>query len=237
MLNHHDRSTKEIGANKSTYERKETTMNDQLLEMQEQLRIGNTKRVTELTQALLDQRIAPQTILNDGLIAGMSIVGEHMRTGQMYLPEVLKSAGAMRAAMEILKPLLIKLAVDARGKIVLGTVKGDMHDIGKNLVGIMLQGAGMDVIDLGVNTPPEKFVEAIREHKPAIVGMSALLTTTMMAMKKTIETITASGVRPKIKIIVGGAAVSQNFANQIGADGYARDAVGAVDKVKELLAT
>jgi 5-methyltetrahydrofolate--homocysteine methyltransferase len=154
----------------------------------------------------------------------------------MYLPEVLHSAGAMNAAMDILKPLLLKDNVESAGRIVMGTVKGDMHDIGKNLVSILLRGAGIEVIDIGVQASPEKFVEAIRIHRPAVVGMSAMLTTTMLAMKTTIEAITVAGLRSSVKIIVGGAPVTQRFADEIGADAYARDAVRASEKVKELLA-
>jgi 5-methyltetrahydrofolate--homocysteine methyltransferase len=153
----------------------------------------------------------------------------------MYLPEVLQSAAAMHAAMALLKPHLQKADVSARGRIVIGTVRGDMHDIGKNLVGIMLQGAGLEVVDLGVNVPPDKFVEAIRNHRPQLVGMSALLTTTMLGMRTTLEAIARAGLRSDVKVIIGGAPVSQRFAEEIGADSYARDAVTAVDRVRDLL--
>ncbi len=196
---------------------------------------GQTQKVSELTQQLLDAGIPPQTILNEGLIAGMAVVGEKMRIGEMYLPEVLQSAGAMHGSLKILKPHLLREGAQSRGKILMGTVKGDMHDIGKNLVGIMLQGAGFDIVDLGLNVPPQKFIDALQEHQPAILGLSAMLTTTMLNMKTTLDAIAAAGLRPKVKVIVGGAPVSQKFADEIGADGYARDAVLAVDKVKELL--
>ncbi len=202
----------------------------------ELLQEGSVTPVKQLTRELLDRRTSPQTILNEGLIAGMTMVGEKMRSGEMYLPEVLQAASVMKAAMEILQPHLLSSGVEPIGRIVLGTVKGDMHDIGKNLVGIMLRGAGFEVIDLGLNTPAEKFVEAIQTHSPAVVGMSAMLTTTMLQMKKTIEAIRAAQLRDKVKIVVGGASVSQRFADEIGADGYARDAVTAVDRVKALLA-
>jgi 5-methyltetrahydrofolate--homocysteine methyltransferase len=158
-----------------------------------------------------------------------------MKCGEVYLPEVLHSAGAMNAAMDILKPLLLKDNVKPVGRVVMGTVKGDMHDIGKNLVGIMLKGAGVEVIDIGVQAPPEKFVEAVRTHSPNIVGMSAMLTTTMLAMKTTIEAMKAAGIRDSVKVIVGGAPVTQRFADEIGADAYARDAVRASERIKEML--
>ena len=197
---------------------------------------GYADRVAAVTQDLLNKGATPQTILNDGLIAGMTVVGERMRTGEMYLPEVLQSASAMHVSLKILKPHLAKDGVESRGKIMMGTVKGDMHDIGKNLVGIMLEGAGFEVIDLGLNVQPQKFVEAIQTHQPAIIGLSAMLTTTMLNMKTAIEAIAHAGLRSKVKILIGGAPVSQKFADDIGADAYARDAVKAVDKVKELIA-
>lgn len=198
---------------------------------------GQAQKVTALTEQLLGASVSPQLILNDGLIAGMAVVGEKMRNGDMYLPEVLQSAGAMQASLKILKPHLAREGARSRGKILMGTVKGDMHDIGKNLVGIMLQGAGFEIVDLGVNITPEKFVEAIRAHQPSIVALSAMLTTTMLNMKATIDSVRAAGPNSNVKIIIGGAPVSQSFADQIGADGYARDAVLAVNKVKQLLST
>jgi methanogenic corrinoid protein MtbC1 len=208
----------------------------ELQEMATLLQQGNVNAVKTLTQRLLNNGVSAQTILNEGLIAGMTIVGEQMRCGEMYLPEVLQSASVMHGAMAILKPHLLSGGVKPVGRVVLGTVKGDMHDIGKNLVGIMLQGAGFEIVDLGINTPSEKFVEAIRQHQPKLVGLSAMLTTTMLVMKKTIEVINASEVRSQVKIIIGGAPITQRFAEEIGADAYAKDAVSAVDKVKELLA-
>jgi len=207
----------------------------ELQELAQSLEHGQTQRVAALTQQLLDAGVSPQRILNEGLIVGMAVVGDKMRGGEMYLPEVLQSASAMQASLKILKPNLAKEGMRPLGKILLGTVKGDMHDIGKNLVGFMLQGAGFEIIDLGLNTPPQKFVEGIDAHHPAIVAMSAMLTTTMLNMKTIIDTIAAAGLRSKVKIIIGGAPVSQGFADEIGADGYARDAVLAVDKVKQLL--
>src|SRR5574342_629778 len=168
---------------------------------------GDVAAASTLTERLLQNNVTPQTILNDGLIAGMEVVGQQMRDCEIYLPEVMQSARAMRGAMDILKPHLMKAGVKPMGRIVLGTVKGDMHDIGKNIVGIMLQGAGIEVIDLGVNIPPDQFVAAIKEHKPALGGMSALLTTTMAWMKKTTEALTAAGVRSQVKVMIGGAPI------------------------------
>jgi len=208
----------------------------ELDDLKECLRNGERKKIVAIVEKLISENTSPVTILNEGLIPGMTEVGEMMKCGEIYLPEVLHSAGAMNAAMDILKPLLLKDNVKPVGRIVMGTVKGDMHDIGKNLVGIMLKGAGMEVIDIGVQAPPDKFIEAIKTHSPAIVGMSAMLTTTMLGMKTTIEAIRTAGLRESVKIMVGGAPVSQRFADEIGADAYARDAVRAAEKVKELLA-
>ncbi len=196
---------------------------------------GDVQSVASLTQQLVDSGMSAQTILNNGLIVGMGVVGEKMRTGEMYLPEVLQSATAMHASLKILKPLLAQGGIQPLGKIVMGTVKGDVHDIGKNLVGILLQGAGFEILDLGVNVGPAKFVDAINQHNPSLLAISAMLTTTMLNMKTTIEAIGSAGLRSKVKIIVGGAPVSQKFADEIGADGYAQNAVRAVDKVKEML--
>lgn len=207
----------------------------EVLELAQLLEQGQVQKVSALTQQLLDAGLSPQTILNDGLIAGMTIVGGKMSSGEMYLPEVLQSASAMHASLKILKPHLVREGVQPRGKILMGTVKGDMHDIGKNLVGIMLQGAGFEIVDLGLNVSPQRFVEAITEHSPAILGLSAMLTTTMLNMKTTIEEVVAAGLRSNVKIIIGGAPVNQKFADEIVADGYARDAVLAVGKVKQLL--
>jgi 5-methyltetrahydrofolate--homocysteine methyltransferase len=207
----------------------------ELQDLAQSVEQGQVQKVSGLTQQLLDSGVSPKIILNDGLIAGMTVVGEKMRSGEMYLPEVLQSASAMHGSLKILKPHLVREGTQSRGKIMVGTVKGDMHDIGKNLVSIMLQGAGFDIVDLGLNVSPQKFVEAITAHQPAILGLSAMLTTTMLNMKTTIEAINAAGLRSTVKVIIGGAPVSQKFADEIGADGYARDAVLAVDKVKQLL--
>lgn len=169
------------------------------------------------------------------MIAAMSVVGEKFKNGEIYVPEMLIAARAMQAGLKVIKPLLVSREVRSLAKVVIGTVKGDLHDIGKNLVGMMLEGVGMEVIDLGVDVPPDRFVEAIKIYKPQFVGMSALLTTTMENMKTTIAAIEAAGLRSSVKILVGGAPVSQSYADEIGADGYAPDAGSAVDKVKELL--
>ncbi len=207
----------------------------ELQDLAQLLEQGESQKVLALTQQLVDSGVSPQTVLNDGLIAGMAVVGEKMRNGEMYLPEVLQSAGAMKASLKILKPHLAREGAKSRGKILIGTVKGDMHDIGKNLVGIMLQGAGFEIVDIGLNVEPQKFVAAITEHTPAIVGLSAMLTTTMLNMKTTIDAIVEAGLRSNVKIIIGGAPVSQKFADEIGADGNSRDAVLAVDKVRQLI--
>lgn len=196
---------------------------------------GYRDRVAKITQELLDKGVAPEIILNKGLILGMSLVGEKMKKNEMYLPEVLLAASAMQSSLKVLKPYLARDRVESRGKVVLGTVKGDMHDIGKNLVGIMLKGSGFEIIDLGTNVTPEMFADAIKTHQPAILGLSAMLTTTMLNMKTTIDYIAGLGLRSKMRIIIGGAPVRQQFADEIGADGYAHDAVEAVDRVKELL--
>ena len=196
---------------------------------------GDADKVVSLVQNELDKGSDAATILNKGLIGGMDIVGEKMQSGDMFIPEVLMSAQAMAAAVEILKPLLGEEGGSRAGTIILGTVKGDRHDIGKNLVRMMMESAGFTVIDLGVDVPPEKFTEAISEHKADIVALSALLTTTMPMMKKTIEVISKSGLRDQVKILVGGAPVSQGFADEIQADGYAPDAGSASKLSKTLL--
>jgi len=195
---------------------------------------GKAPAVKELTQKALDEGMEPQKILSDGLIKGMSVVGERFKNNEFYVPEVLIAARAMHAGMDILKPKLADSGVQPIGKVLLGTVKGDLHDIGKNLVAMMLEGAGFEVVDMGIDVAPEKFADAAKEGAD-LIAMSALLTTTMTAMKTTIEALEEAGVRDKIKTLIGGAPVTQNYADEIGADGYARDAASAVDKAKELL--
>lgn len=200
----------------------------------ETLIAGDGDQLLVLVQAAVDAGTPAKEILQKALIAGMDIVGEKMESGDMFIPEVLMSAQAMAGAVEILKPLLAEGDSSSAGKVVIGTVKGDLHDIGKNLVVMMMESAGFEVIDVGVDVAPEKFVEAIKTNKPTIVGLSALLTTTMPMMKKTIMTIEESGLRDSLKIIVGGAPVNQAFADEIGADGYAPDA-GAASKLAKAL--
>ena len=196
---------------------------------------GEEDKVRELVQQAITEGVKADKIHADGLIAGMNVVGERMRKHEMYLPEVLLSAMTMQVGLDLLKPLLVTAGVSLGPKVVLGTVKGDIHDIGKSLVGMMLTGAGFQVIDLGIDRTPEEFVQAAREKEARIVAMSALLTTTMPEMKNTIEALKAAGLREKVKVIIGGAPVSPEYAMQIGADGYARDAARAVDKVRELV--
>jgi 5-methyltetrahydrofolate--homocysteine methyltransferase len=198
---------------------------------------GNRDDSAKLTQEALDEGLSAQEILDNGLMPGMDHVGVEFRAGNMFVPEVLRSARAMQAAMEILKPLLIEAGAKMAGKVLLGTVKGDLHDIGKNLVGMMCEGAGFEVKDLGKDVAPEGFVDAVKEFEPNVVGMSALLTTTMRAMEHTIKALEEAGVRDSVKVMIGGAPVTQAFAEQIGADGYASNAASAVDLAKKFVGT
>lgn len=195
---------------------------------------GKRDEIGKLTQVALDDGVSAQDILYNGLMSGMDYVSVQFKAGDMFVPEVMRSARTMNNSMDILKPLLAETGVQMIGKILLGTVKGDLHDIGKNLVGMMCKGAGFDVIDLGINVEPETFVEAIKESQADMVGMSALLTTTMQSMGNTIKALEEAGVRDQVKIMVGGAPVNQSFADKIGADGYAPDAAMAADVAKEL---
>jgi 5-methyltetrahydrofolate--homocysteine methyltransferase len=196
---------------------------------------GRRNEAVVLTQKLVDAGVTPKQILDEGLIAGMSVAGEKFKNGEYFVPEILVAARAMKASMEILRPLLVATDVQPIGTMVIGTVHGDLHDIGKNLVAMMMEGAGFKVVDLGVDVPAEKFIEAAKEHNAQIVGMSALLTTTMTYIPEVIKAFDEAGLRPKVKLIVGGAPVTQEWANQIGADAYAPDAATAVDRCKELL--
>ena len=208
----------------------------ELLErISEELQKGNFKEVPRLTQEALDARIPPAKILKEGLIAGMDVVGERFRKDELFIPEVLVAARAMHGGMELLRPKLAEAEVRLTGKMVLGTVKGDLHDIGKNLVGMMMEGAGFQVIDLGIDIPPEKFIEAVRSHQADLLGLSALLTTTMPMMKQVIQSFITAGLREKVKVMVGGAPVTDKFAREIGADGYAPDAASAVQVAKSLI--
>lgn len=196
---------------------------------------GDQTTVPAKVQAALDAGIPPATILNDGMIAAMNQVGKLFEEGEFFVPEMLIAARAMQAGLAVLKPKLALADVKAAGRVVAGTVKGDLHDIGKNLVCMMLEGAGFEVIDLGTDVAPEKFVEVVKEGKADLVALSALLTTTMPNMKNTIDAMVAAGVREKAKVMIGGAPVTQNYADQIGADGYAPDASRAVALAKSLM--
>ncbi len=197
---------------------------------------GHDAEVGRLTREALDEGQAPADILEQGLIAGMQVVGERFRDNIIFVPEVLVAARAMKAGLAHLEPVLAACGIEPIGTFVIGTVKGDIHDIGKNLVGMMLKGAGFRVIDLGVNTPLTKFQAAIEEHRPDIVGMSALLTTTMGQMKVNIEAFRAAALFDRMRVMVGGAAVSEDFAETIGAHGYGKDAPASVTRALELLA-
>ncbi len=198
---------------------------------------GDLDEIEDLTEDALDDDISAGDILNKGLMPGMDHVGVEFKSGAMFVPEVLRSARTMQISMDILKPLLAESGIKMVGKVLLGTVKGDLHDIGKNLVGMMCEGAGFEVHDIGKDIAPEDFVEAVKEHEPDIVGMSALLTTTMRSMESTIKVLEEAGVRDKVKIMIGGAPVTQAFADQIGADGYAPDAAAAADLAKEFVSS
>lgn len=202
----------------------------------ETLMTGDEEQLKIVVQKALDAGIAAKDILHNGLIVGMDIVGEKMESGDMFIPEVLMAAQAMSTSIEILKSQLAEGDVGSTGKVLIGTVKGDLHDIGKNLVVMMMESAGFEVIDLGVDVEPEAFVKAIQKNKPHIVGLSALLTTTMPMMKKSIDCITEAGLRGSLKILVGGAPVNKSFADEIGADGYAPDAGAACKMAKAMFA-
>jgi len=196
---------------------------------------GNREAVSTLVQEALASGVSAADIINDGLIVGMSVIGAQFKINEVYVPEVLIAARAMHAGMDIVKPLLAAAGIEARGKVLIGTVKGDLHDIGKNLVSMMLEGGGYEVIDLDVDVAPEVFAEKVKEHRPHVVALSALLTTTMPSMKDTIAALESAGVRAGTKVIIGGAPVTQEFADEIGADGYAPDAASAVDITNELV--
>ncbi|MEW5702452.1 MAG: corrinoid protein [Candidatus Zixiibacteriota bacterium] len=210
-------------------------MTDTLQRLSRALQNGNSDDVARWTRAAIDAGLETQTILNEGLIGGMAVVGERFRTHEIFLPDVLLAAKAMYVGMELLRPLLIRDDVPTVRTVVIGTVQGDLHDIGKNLVGIMLKGAGFDVIDLGRDVPPERFVTEAERTGADVIGVSALLTTTMVNMGKVINLARERGLRPKTKIIVGGAPLSQEFAQRIGADAYCFDGTSAVDCVKRFV--
>lgn len=197
---------------------------------------GKAKDIGEAVSGALAEGIAPVEILNNGLLAAMNVVGEKFKKNEVFVPEVLIAARAMKEGMKVLQPQLVESGVEPVGIAVIGTVKGDLHDIGKNLVGMMLEGAGFKVVDLGIDVPPEKFVDAARENKARVIGVSALLTTTMTSMKAVVEAVRASDIASAAKIMIGGAPVTQSFCDEIGADGYAADAASAADLAKALAA-
>jgi len=214
-----------------------TLPDDELVEqMHDDLYNGLKEEVAEGTEILLERGWDANKVLNEALVAGMTIVGIDFRDGILFVPEVLMSANSMKAGMALLKPLLSESDEPTAGKMVIGTVKGDIHDIGKNLVCMMMEGAGFEVVDLGINTPVEDFLAALEEHKPEILGMSALLTTTMPYMKVVIDTMKEQGIRDDYIILVGGAPLNQEFGEAVGADAYCRDAAVAADTAKQLVA-
>ena len=214
------------------------TLNDAELveQMHDDLYDGLRAEIEAGTRILLARGWSAEKVLNEALVEGMRIVGVDFRDGILFVPEVLLAANAMKGGMEILRPILAKSDVAPIGKIVIGTVKGDVHDIGKNLVGMMLEGAGFEVIDLGINNPVEKYLAALEEHRPDILGMSALLTTTMPYMKVVIDTLKEKGIRNDYIVLVGGAPLNETFAKAVGADAYCRDAAMAVETAKQLIA-
>jgi 5-methyltetrahydrofolate--homocysteine methyltransferase len=197
---------------------------------------GRKNTALELVRQALDEGIDPQTIIDEGLIAGMAVVGAKFKSNEFYVPEVLIAARAMKECTAVLQPFLAETGAKPLATVVIGTVKGDLHDIGKNLVAMMFQGNGFNVIDLGVDVPAEKYVEALKEHNADAVALSALLTTTMPSMKDVVDALVATGMRDQVKVMIGGAPVTQKYADEIGADGYAPDAASAVDTLKQLLA-
>ncbi len=206
-----------------------------LQEMAEALMKGKAKDVGELVEKALGEGLEPGVILNEGLLSGMNVIGARFKRNEVYVPEVLIAARAMKAGMAILQPKLAAAGVEPIGIAVIGTVKGDLHDIGKNLVGMMLEGAGLKVVDAGIDVAPEKFIEVAQESGATVIGLSALLTTTMTSMKAVVEAVAASDLAGKVKIIIGGAPVTQAFCDEIGADGYAADAASAADLAKSLV--
>jgi len=208
---------------------------DLIKQMHDDLYDGLGEEIVEGTTILLDRKWTPDKVLQQALVEGMRIVGVDFRDGILFVPEVLLAANAMKAGMHILRPLLAETGAESVGKVVVGTVKGDIHDIGKNLVAMMLEGAGFEVIDLGINTDADKFLAALEEHQPDILGMSALLTTTMPYMKVVVDTMKERGIRDKYIILVGGAPLNEEFGDAVGADAYCRDAAVASETAKTLV--
>jgi corrinoid protein of di/trimethylamine methyltransferase len=216
---------------------KELSDDDLWLQIQDDLYDGMKEEVAAGTREALERGYGPQEVLAQGLVAGMDIVGVDFRDGILFVPEVLMSANAMKAGMEILRPLLAETGAPRIGTMVIGTVKGDIHDIGKNLVAMMMEGAGFEVINLGINNDAQKFIDAIRQHQPDIIGMSALLTTTMPYMKVVVQALKDEGLRDQVYVMVGGAPVTETFAQAVGADAYGRDAAVAVEIAKAHMAS
>lgn len=211
-------------------------MNEAILkEISEKLQRGKAKDVSALVTQALEEGIAPESVLNDALVAGMNIVGDKFRSNEVFVPEVLVAARAMNAGLKVLNPVLAAAGVEPIGKAVICTVKGDMHDIGKNLVKMMIEGQGIQCIDLGVDVDPEAIVSAVKEHDVQLVCLSALLTTTMMGQKDVIDALKSAGVRDRVKVMVGGAPVTQEFADEIGADCYTLDAASAAKEARNLI--
>jgi len=211
-------------------------MSEILSEISTAVIAGNLDDIADLTQDALDDGLTAKQILDEGLMPGMDHVGAEFKAGNMFVPEVLRSARAMNSSMDLIKPLLAESGAEMTGKVLLGTVKGDLHDIGKNLVGMMCEGAGFEVQDLGKDIEPDAFVDAVKEFEPHVLGMSALLTTTMRSMEHTIKALEEAGVRDKVKVMIGGAPVTQTFSDQIGADGYASNAASAAELAKKFVA-
>lgn len=206
-----------------------------LTEISEHLQYGRAKNVKECVQKAVDEGMDPSQILAEGLIAGMNIIGLKFKKNEVYVPEVLIAARAMHAGMDIIKPILVSSGVKSVGKVILGTVKGDLHDIGKNLVKMMMEGKGIDVIDLGIDVPSEKFIQAAKDEEASVIACSALLTTTMVEMKKVVSEFEASGMRNNVKIMIGGAPVTDAFCKDIGADVYTADAASAAEEAEKML--
>jgi 5-methyltetrahydrofolate--homocysteine methyltransferase len=195
---------------------------------------GDAKGARSLTESAIAAKVDPIRLVNEGMIPAMDEVGRRFGCNEYFVPELLLSARAMKSALELIRPLLVASGAQPKGRVVIGTVKGDLHDIGKNLVAAMLEGGGFEVIDLGVNVPPEKFIESVKSKNANIVAMSALLTTTMPSMKSTIDAFKQAGIREQVKFLIGGAPITQKFADEIGADGYSESAVGAVSLAKQV---
>jgi 5-methyltetrahydrofolate--homocysteine methyltransferase len=210
-------------------------MSDALVQISNAVIEGRVKDIPSLTNTALSSGLTAKDILDKGLMPGMDVIGAEFKKGKKFVPEVLLSARTMQASLGILKPLLAQAGEKMAGKVIIGTVKGDLHDIGKSLVGMMLEGAGFEVVDLGKDVPPEKFVDAVKKEKPNIVAMSALLTTTMRSMGHTMTALKEAGLRETVKIMIGGAPVTVDFAKQIGADGYAANAPAAVELAKKFI--